>query len=216
MANQNLNQSSNKSKKTIFIGIAITVGVIVIFLIEAMIYYGTREEKTPTEQQQKKLEKIVNKVEVQAEDSKVVIARIESTIKENLTGNNNQGNPYFQWMLVDRRYTEEEEYFATIRFNADIYPIVTDYKQDKKKEKEAIEKKMAELLKALYGSKERLTIAQIEAYDSTSTLSAQPVYSIELIKEKADTIDWNQDLSALQQTLSKTWIIKDTNYQFID
>lgn len=208
------NSITSSKKRGIIIGLI--VGVVVVIIVIVVISPGSQKQ-TSTTQQQKQLEKIVNKVEAQKEDSQVVIARIESVIKDELSGNNNQGNAYLQWMLVDRRYTENEEYFATIRFNADIYPVTTNYQVEKKKEKESIEKKMAELLKALYGREEKITIIQIEAYDSTSTFSAQPVYSIELQKEQADTIDWSQNIDTLYtQVLPNKWLVKNTNYSLIN
>jgi len=59
---------------------------------------------------------------------KKIIADIESVIQTELSGNNNGVNHNFMWMMVDKRYTSDEQYAAVIRYRADTYGVAGDYK----------------------------------------------------------------------------------------
>ncbi len=139
------------------------------------------------------------------EDEEAIIERMENTINPHFTGINNQGKEYLQYLFVDRRYTQNEEYFTTIRFNADEY-------SNNLQEKKVIQKKMGEVLKDLFTTEDKLEIVQFEAYFSLE-INAKPAYSIEINKSQADTVDWDENEETLfYETLPETWTLKISGY----
>ncbi|MFH1207270.1 MAG: hypothetical protein V1668_01545 [Patescibacteria group bacterium] len=183
------------------VGIIITAAVLVIGVIIAVAVIGSQPPKTTEEKVVEKTQEIVNKLESRSDEEKqseqATIKAIEAVIEAQLAGNNNQGKPYEQWYMVDRRYTEEEEYFATIRFNADEYPAG---------EKEQAKKKIAEILKALYASNNKIAYSIVEAY--TSQDMAFPIYAVRLEQEQSDGVDWSQSVDELyQDILPAVWSV---------
>ncbi len=180
-------------------GIIITAAVLVMAAVVAVVIIGSRPQKTAEEKTVEETKKIVNELESRSDEEKKseedTIKEIEAVVEAQLAGNNNQGQPYELWYLVDRRYTAEEEYLATIRFNADEFN--TDLLHNA--EKEQAKKKMAAILKALYASNDRITYAIVEAY--TSQDLAFPIYAVRLEKEQSDRVDWSQSVDQLYQDI---------------
>jgi len=146
------------------------------------------------------------------EDSKTIIANIESVIKTELAGNNNQGSPYFQWILVDQRMTADEEYLAVIRYNADYYGVAGDYQSKMQQEKNEIIQKAAAVLKKIMALGYPMGIIQFEGYNSTGN----PAYGIEIEKAQIYSVDWNQSVETLAKILPTVWTVKYNSYSLLD
>jgi hypothetical protein len=144
-----------------------------------------------------------------AEDSATIIANVTSAIRNQLTGMNNNGQPFEQWLWVDQRIGDDL-YLAVIRYNADTYGISGDYKPKMQREKDEIIAKAAAVSKAIMDLGYPMGIISFEAYTGQSN----PQYKVEMEKQQLDTVDWSQDAATLATTLPSVWSVLTDGYAF--
>lgn len=141
------------------------------------------------------------------EDSAVIIADVEAAINAELTGTNNNGQPYKQWVWVDQRIGDDL-YLAVIRYNADTYGIEGDYQTKMQRERNEIIAKAASVSKAIMSFGYPMGIISFEAY----TGNTNPEYQVSMEKQQLDSINWNQDISSLVSALPSVWTVQIDNY----
>jgi len=188
-----------KKPHLIIIALAVVIGLIAAVIL---IVSGQKEYKTNNE-----IKNDGTKNTAVTEDSDTIIAKIESAITAELEGTNNDGQSYFQWMMVDQRIGDDT-YLAVIRYNADTYGIEGDYKTKMQREKDEIISKIASVSKAIVQLGYPIGIISFEAYTGYS----YPQYKIEMEKWQLDQIDWTQDVNTLTATLPSVWTLVTDSY----
>jgi len=213
MGNQNSAIQNPRKKK--LITIIVILGVIAVAVISAVIYYGTKEEKTPVEKQLEEktelLEEITNMSGKEAENKEEMIAKIKSIVSGVMSGNNNLGTAYLKDNWVDRRITEREEYFAVVEYNADEYEVVTDYKDKTLRDLAAIKLKCAEFFKAVYENENKVYLATCKAFQSDDEL--REAYRVTIEREASEGVDWGKDAQTLaSEVLPSVWTVDTDDF----
>lgn len=194
------------NKPSAKIGIIIGVIVLILAVVVVVVIIGSKPHKTTEEKAVEKTQKIVNELESRSNEEKdsedETIKNVEAIIEAQLTGTNNQGKPYKRFVLVERRYTQEEKLLVTVRFNADENPLT---------EREQVKKKMAEILKAIYSTDYSFGFSIIEAY--TSKNDTLPVYAVRLDESDTNQVDWSQGVDKLyKDILPSIWRVTDDRF----
>lgn len=188
-----------KKPHLIIIAMVVVIGLIVAIVLMVS---GQKEDRTNNETKNDE-----SKNTAVTEDSDTIIAKIESAITAELEGTNNDGQPYFQWMMVDQRIGDDT-YLAVIRYNADTYGIEGDYKTKMQREKDEIITKIASASKAIVQLGYPIGIISFEAYTGYS----YPQYKIEMEKWQLDQVDWTQNVNTLAAALPSVWTLVTDYY----
>jgi len=218
MINQQITPD-NKQKKLIIL-IAILGGIAVV-TIGSIIYFATKEEKSPAEKYFEDKTKIIeeqkNMSEGEKEDQETKIANIKSIINQVMGSKNNKGVSYFKDSFVDRRVTEREEYAAQVEFNADEYEWTRDISLDERdiKEYKAIMLKCAKLFKALHENDNKIYYSNCKAFKSNDAWD--PVFSTLMQDKEIKQVDWSQSAATLAtDILPSIWKVGKNDYWIYD
>ncbi len=209
----------NKQKK--LIRLIVILGAIAVVIIGGIIYFATKEEKSPAEEyfedKSEIIEKQKNMSEGEKEDQAARIATIESIISQVMSEKNNNGVSYLKDSFVDRRVTEREEYFAQVEFNADEYEWTRDISLDERdiKEYKAIMLKCAELYKALHENDNKVYYSNCKAFQSDDVWN--PVFTVLMQEEEIEQVDWSQSAATLAtDILPSIWKVGTNDYWIYD
>lgn len=211
-----VNQNPRKKK---LITVIMVLGIIAVAVVSAVIYYGTKEKKTPLEEQMQEkaelFEEITNMSGKEAENKEEMIAKIKLIVSGVMSGNNISGSPYLKDNFVDRRITEREEYFANVEFYADEHKITTDYKAKLLEDYEAIKLKCAEFFKAIYKDVNKVYYASCKSFNADDEL--RPTFSALVEKEDAEKVDWKKDTATLAtDVLPNVWKVSSNEYWLVE
>lgn len=210
------NQNPRKKK---LITVIIVLGIIAVAVVSAVIYYGTKEEKSPVEKQLEEkveiLEEITNMSGKEAENKEEMIAKIKSIVSGVMSGNNISGRSYLKDNFVDRRITEKEEYFANVEFYADEHEITTDYKAKLLEDYEAIKLKCAEFFKEIYKDENKVYYASCKSFNADDEL--RPTFSALIEREDSEKVDWKKDVATLvTDVLPSVWKVSSNEYWLVE